>query len=219
MRTIAPLTLALVLASTLAWAQDAKPATNALPVNPFEHSKLHDWSVYEVTLRSLKGEKKEKTLVVRERVEVVEDADVKLGFQALLKKNDLFGDAWRSAPRQAPTLEALFPAEGSGALAGFPKDGKVTRFESSDAKRKLGDKELATKLVRFTVEGGSTKTTASLWLSTEVKAKGILAYEAETTEKSFAWTLVAMGNEKTTEWGKIPADLAATDAMQEIEVK
>jgi hypothetical protein len=218
MRQLAPLTLALALATTLAWGQDAK-TENALPSNPCERAKLHDWSVYEVTIRALKGEKKEKTLVVRDRVEVVEDAAVKFGFQVLVKKNDLFGDAFRSASRQAPTLESLFPSEGAGALAGFPKEGKVTRFESSDAKRKLGDKELATKLVRFTVEGGATKTTASLWLSTEVKAKGILAYEAATEEKSFAWALVAMGNEKTTEWGKVPADLVEVDAMGEREVR
>jgi hypothetical protein len=229
MRSLASISasLALVCAGTVALGYEPKPTT--LKVNPFEKAKALDWAVYRLVSHTQDGTNppKEKTLVLRDKVEKTDDDFATLGTEILLKKDDLFSDAFRKIARKGPVeVVELFRFTGGDVLSGVPKDGaRVTRFETKEAKRKVSEKEFACSLVSFTVESNDhAPTEASLWLSTDVKAKGIVAYEASTKEKKegalvdrkLEWTIVAYGNDKTTEWGTVPADLTEIDKKREL---
>ncbi len=160
------LALALFAAPLTAFADEAR-----LPFNPFEKAEKGDWCVATGTFKR-EGAGEQKTACASyARITKVDGDEVVLSEQVQVGAVETA--TRKFSKKEAPTVVAYFDL----------KEGEVSSVKVEDDKRKVCDKELACKKLTFVWKHDHSEDEVTAWLSTEVKAGGLVAFNLKGTLK------------------------------------
>jgi hypothetical protein len=172
---------ALLILTAVAGAQDDKPRT-PLPVNGFAKARAGDWAV-------LVGSDQ----VLRYRVESGGGEDVTAIVEAGAPGADPARFLFGYGAKSGPTLEQAFSWLRLGSLAAPKLEG--------EEERKVGDHPFACKRLAFDGKKGEQAVHVVAWISSEVRAGGLVALEVK-GGRSATFELAGFGGGERAEWGR-----------------
>jgi hypothetical protein len=177
--------------ATLALAQDS---LETAPVNPFTDATKGDWAAYAETNKDpdLGTSKAFRRYII----ETIADDEVTWFENFKVAGEAKAGD--NAAPMQF-SKKAGFTYK--ILLSAFPP-AKIEEAKVSDEEKTIGDKKFKCKKVIFKVTEGTTVTTGTIWMSSDVKARGIVAFEKTWGKSSFSEELIGYGTAGGKTWGK-----------------